>query len=192
MNKNSFSRNKVQKMISDLITYYRDNSSNNNSEELLTNDIIKQISENIEQGCFEFVSYELQSRQLTQNFKRLYNIYMRKLLYNLDITSEVDSDYLIIYIVDLVKINDFESIKQIVRLPSDKMNPNALKKEREYIYDRLNVKLEQKVSQHIKCRKCKQYSVTYTTHQYRASDEPAGKSCTCINPECGYQWSETC
>ena len=188
MSKNNFDRKKVQKMIYNFIISYRDN----NSEDILTDDIINDISENIEKGCFEFVSYELQSRQLTQKFKQLYNIYMRKLLYNLDVNSEVGSDYLILYIIDLVKIDDYESIKQIVRLPSDKMNPEALREEREYIYDRLNVKLEQKVSKHIKCRKCKQYSVTYTTHQYRASDEPAGKSCTCINPECGYQWSETC
>jgi len=171
-------------------TEYKDNNNaNNNFYELLTDDNITSLVDVIENSCYTLTTQILQSDNINNKFINKYTIYFRKIIYNLDVNSEVGTNTLMTFVLDKLFNNDIQSLSFIANMPSDNMSPSSLEEERKNVYNRLNIKVEQKASKFRRCVKCKNKTVVYTIHQYRASDEPSGLSCKCIDPICGHEWS---
>ncbi len=141
---------------------------------------------NIELSCYNETinkSNELLIYQSWENekFYYLYNLYCNKITKNLDIESEVNSDYLINKI-----INNEIDINTIASLSSDKLCPDKSKNIKDTINQRNNQQLNIKTSTLYKCKNCGKKKVTIHEYQARSLDEGSNLSLTCTF--CNYRW----
>jgi len=114
-------------------------------------------------------------------FEYLYRIYTNKITKNLDINSEVNSEYLVKEI-----INNNIDLKTIANLNSSSLCPEKSANIINKINIRSNQKLIFKKSNLYTCSNCKMKSATIEQVQIRSLDEASSFSLTCTF--CQHKW----
>lgn len=116
-----------------------------------------------------------------QNFNYLYHVISCRVTKNLDINSEVKSNYLI----SQVKNKNIK-LQNIALMSSDELCPEKSEKIKEKIQHRTKQKIIYKKSHIYTCKNCKHKEVTVETVQIRALDEGSNYSLTCTF--CNNNW----
>ena len=117
-------------------------------------------------------------------FERLYRLNMNKITKNLDINSEVGSDFLIKKIIN----DDTFEIEHISSAPSFVLCPDKSIEIIKLINIKSSQKIEMKTSSEHRCKNCKQSKAYYKEIQLRRIDEASNLSLTCTY--CKYKWIE--
>lgn len=177
------SYNKIRRSIILLIANILENNKifKNKHREIQSNIII-----NIELSCYNETlnkSDELLIYQSWDNekFYYLYSLFCNKITKNLDIESEVGSDYLINKI-----LNNELDITKVAFMTSDQLCPDKSKNIKENLNIRNNQQLNIKTSTLYKCRNCGKKEVKIHEYQGRSLDEGSNLSLTCVF--CNYNW----
>ncbi len=141
---------------------------------------------NIELSCYNQTitkSDELLIFQSWENEKFVYLYYLtcNKITKNLDIESEVCSDYLINLI-----INDQININKIGSMTSEDLNPEKSKSIKQNINIRNNQEIKEKTSILYSCKNCGKKEVTIKEYQGRSLDEGTNLSLSC--QFCKFSW----
>jgi len=173
-------RRSILLLISDLLYKY------DNIYDTLNYEQIKDIIIRIELSCYNQTinkSNELMYIKSWDNnkFEYLYRLYTNKVTKNLDIDSEVNSDYLIKQIINnKINIDNIALLSSAVLCPEKSIN----------IINKLTVRSNQKLvfkkSNLYTCRNCKKKSVTIEQVQLRSLDEGSNYSLTCTF--CQFNW----
>ncbi len=177
------SYNKIRRSIILLIANILENNKifKEKHREIQSNIII-----NIELSCYNETlnkSDELLIYQSWDNekFYYLYSLFCNKITKNLDITSEVGSDYLINKI-----LNNELDITKVAFMNSHQLCPDKSKNIKENLNIRNNQQLNIKTSTLYKCRNCGKKKVSIREYQGRSLDEGSNLSLTC--QFCNYNW----
>jgi DNA-directed RNA polymerase subunit M/transcription elongation factor TFIIS len=114
-------------------------------------------------------------------FEYLYRVYTNKVTKNLDIDSEVNSDYLISKVINnTINPNIIANLNSNILCPSKSID----------IINNLNLRNNQKInfktSEMYQCRNCKKKSVRIEMVQIKRIDEPQTMSLTCTF--CSNNW----
>lgn len=149
-------------------------------------DLQSNIIINIELSCYNETIKKADELLIYQSwdnekFHYLYYLYCNKITKNLDIESEVNSDYLIKKI-----INNELDIITLASLSSDQLCPDKSKNIKDTLNMRNNQQLNFKTSTLYKCRNCGKKEVKIQEYQGRSLDEGSNLSLTCNF--CNYNW----
>lgn len=158
----------------------------NNKFKLKHKEIQQNIIINIELSCYNETINKADELLIYQSwdnekFNYLYQLFCNKITKNLDIESEVKSDYLI----NKVLQNDLD-ITKIAIMTSDELCPDKSKNIKENLNMRNNQQLNFKTSTLYKCRNCGKKEVKIQEYQGRSLDEGSNLSLTCNF--CNYNW----
>jgi DNA-directed RNA polymerase subunit M/transcription elongation factor TFIIS len=175
--------NKIRRCIILLIASIleKNNRFKSKHKEIQTNIIL-----NIELSCYletinkadELLIYQSWNNE---KFKYLYQLFCNKITKNLDIESEVKSDYLINKI-----LNNELDIMKLALMSSDELCPDKSKNIKENLNLRNNQHLNIKTSTLYKCKNCGKKEVKIQEYQGRSLDEGSNLSLTCNF--CNYNW----
>jgi DNA-directed RNA polymerase subunit M/transcription elongation factor TFIIS len=77
-------------------------------------------------------------------------------------------------------------LNELVYLPNEILNPSALAEERDKVNERLQQKVENKVSTKYTCPMCRHKETTFETRQTAAADESPTICITCL--VCKHKW----
>lgn len=158
----------------------------NKKFKLLNKNIQNEIIINIENSCYIETIKKSEELLIYKSWKNekfcyLYQLYCNKVTKNLDIESEVKSNYLINIIID----NKID-IKNIAGLSSDILCPEKSEKIKENINIRSNQTIKSKTSSLYRCPNCGKKETKLKHFQGRALDEAMTTSLTCVF--CNYNW----
>jgi DNA-directed RNA polymerase subunit M/transcription elongation factor TFIIS len=172
-------RRRIILLISDIL-------EKNNKFKLQHRDIQNNIIINIELSCYLETINKADDLLIYQSwdnekFKYLYQLFCNKITKNLDICSEVKSDYLINKI-----LNHELDITKIANMSSDELCPDKSKNIKETLNLRNNQHLTVKTSTLYKCKNCGKKEVKIQEYQGRSLDEGSNLSLTCNF--CNYNW----
>ncbi len=150
------------------------------------NEIQSNIIINLELSCYNETLNKADDLLIYQSwdnekFYYLYHLFCNKITKNLDIESEVGSDYLINKI-----INNELDITKIAHLTSDELCPDKSKNIKDTLNMRNNQQLNYKTSTLYRCRNCGKKEVKIQEYQGRSLDEGSNLSLTCNF--CNYNW----
>jgi DNA-directed RNA polymerase subunit M/transcription elongation factor TFIIS len=149
-------------------------------------EIQQNIIINIELSCYTETINKADELLIYQSwdnekFNYLYQLFCNKITKNLDIESEVQSNYLINKVLN----NDLD-ITKIAHMTSDELCPDKSKIIKENLNMRNNQQLNFKTSTLYKCRNCGKKEVKIQEYQGRSLDEGSNLSLTCNF--CNYNW----
>lgn len=141
---------------------------------------------NIELSCYKQTLLKADELLIYQSwdnekFTYLYYLNCNKITKNLDIESEVNSNYLINKILQ----NDLD-INNIASMSSDQLCPDKSQNIKETINLRNNQQIKFKTSTLYQCRNCKKREVKIQEYQGRSLDEGSNLSLTCVF--CNFNW----
>lgn len=140
----------------------------------------------IEKSCYDATIKKATEEMIYINwdnykFRYSYQLCHNKVTKNLDIDSEVNSSYLIDFI-----INNTTDISDIAEWKSDKLCPEKSNIIKQNLLLRNAQKLNYKTSSLYTCKNCKKRSVSIKEYQGRSLDEGTNLSLTCLF--CNYNW----
>lgn len=158
----------------------------NNKFKLKHKEIQSSIIINIELSCYNQTISKADDLLIYQSwdndkFTYLYYLNCNKITKNLDIDSEVNSDYLINKILQ----NDID-INKLASMSSEELCPNKSQSIKEALHLRTNQQIKYKTSTLYQCRNCGKREVKILEYQGRSLDEGSNLSLTCVF--CNYNW----
>lgn len=133
----------------------------------------------IERGCFNKTIYQCRDDGVDRTFanKIFVERYSNRIYHVAScITPEM---------VERLNNNKYD-INTLYAYSVVELAPETSARERADLDSRLSQKIEKKVSNEHRCRKCGGNETTYEEHQYRSADEPSTTVIECIN--CGNKW----
>lgn len=141
---------------------------------------------NIEKSCYNETLKKAEELLIyksweNEKFCYLYQLYCNKITKNLDISSEVKSDYLFNQI-----INDLIDINNIASLSSDQLCPDKSENIKKNIRLRSDQEIKTKTSSLYTCPNCHKKETKLKMVQLRSLDEGYNISLTCVF--CNFNW----
>lgn len=148
------------------------------------------IVDDIENSCVDFAKIHSHNNtshlaDICENveFKATYSPICNEILSYINIESETCATYGTEVIKKL--IDGQIDPKKIAFMKTLQLCPQSTKVERKKIEERMNQKIELKVSTLFQCPSCKESRCNYKETHKRSLDEAASYDCICLNPTCG-------
>jgi DNA-directed RNA polymerase subunit M/transcription elongation factor TFIIS len=157
-------------------------------------DNMQEIVNAIEDSCFRYAKSKIDTTIITDDnlwldtgFYYSYTLVCGQIISFINVNSATCRNYgtNIYRRIKEGRIN----LKNIAFMTPYELCPESSQKERDSISIRLQQKIELKESSLFECPHCRTRRCSYKEVQKRALDEPASYICTCLNPDCGRQFS---